>query len=91
MNITRSNTIETLATVDVEQISVSMKGSFASAYQIFAVQNLSPILRQGPRQNYTDVEVNAHLDNVAHMSGFAIFKNGGITLQCPLVLHKETG
>ena len=91
MNITWSNTIDTLAVVYIQNNTVPMTGAFANYFKVITLDNNNPILRQGPVLSYQDVELNANLKSAVFIEGFVIFKNKNLTLACPTQLRRTAG
>lgn len=91
MNITKSSTIATDATATFLGSSVLMTGSFATILQTLTLQSINTFLRSTTLRNYSAVEVNAVLQNVAYMSGYTVFKEGNKTAICPMDLYRLSG
>ena len=94
MNITRSDTIQTIASFYFVGNTVSMDGTFANAMQILALEtkaSTETFHRQIGTNVYTRVELNTRLVNAAYMTGFLLFKGSSNTIQCTIDLYKEFG
>lgn len=91
MNITMSNTIETMASFLVIGSTVNMSGSYANAMKILTLETGATLLRSVGGKDYTTAEVNLHVDNSALMTGYLVFKAGANFMTCPLILYKQSG
>ena len=91
MNITRSDNIETLATVHNLDVDFPMTGSYATIMRILTLQNSGTLLRRGINVNYTDVELDGQVRSAVFIEGFVVFKRANNTLQCPVQLRRTAG
>lgn len=91
MNITKSATIDTVASVWIDGATFQMTGVFATVFQSFTLQSDGVILDHIYDRNFTDVELDAELKDPKFIKGFVVFKVENSTVSCPAELRRIAG
>ena len=91
MNITRSDTINTVGSVFVDSHNFTVQGAFASKFKFLTLQNDMAISDTLAGRNFTAVELNAELKSPVLIDGYIIFTTQTGTLSCPVQLRRSAG
>ena len=91
MNITKSSTIDTLASVWIDGATFQMNGVFATIFKSFTLQSNGVILEHIYDRNFSKMELNGELINPVFISGMVLFTvDNGIEC-CPVELRRVAG
>lgn len=91
MNITRSDTIDTVGSVIVAGRNFSVRGAFATSFKLLTLQNDNVIPDTLFGRNFTDVELNGKLQSPVYIDGFLIFTTDSGDVSCPVELRRSAG
>lgn len=92
MNITKSDTIDTVGTVAILGHRFSMSGAYAYAFRLLTLQSDHAITQEVAGRNFTEVELDGQVKSSVLIEGFVVFKaGGGSRLSCPVQLRRVAG
>ena len=92
MNITKSSTIDTLASVWIDGATFQMNGVFATVFRTFVLQSDDIILQHIFDRNFTNFELDGNLLSPTLIQGYVVFllDNGKVTCEAELRRYAGT-
>lgn len=91
MNITKSDTIDTVGTVSIDGHRFSMSGAYAYMFRLLTLQSDHVISDIVAGRNFTNVELDGELKSPVFIEGFVIFTLETGALSCPVQLRRTAG
>lgn len=91
MNITKSSSIATVASVSIDGILFTMTGAFATVFQTMTLQNDIVIPQHIYGRNFTKFELDGLLVNPTFINGSVAFSLNNGTQVCPVQLRRIAG
>lgn len=91
MNITKSTSIETHTDVRIDNVTFPMTGSYGTVFKTFVLQSRGVIAEHIYGKNFTNVEVNALLEEPTFIKGVVAFYLSSGKQECPVELRRIAG
>lgn len=89
MNITRSETIETVGSLHIDGVTVPVTGSYATSFQILTLQSDHRAFIFG--QNIPSIELDGQMINSMLITGNVVLNFGNNQTTCPMELRRFAG
>ena len=92
MNITKSDTIDTVGSVSILGKQFSMSGAYAYAFRTLTLQSDQVISEEVAGRNFTNVELDGQVKSSVFIEGYVVFTDdSGDRVQCPVQLRRFAG